>query len=181
MARAQDERIRQIATGAGILLAITVVVCAMLLGWMHLPGLLGEWVGMVIGIMSTPFFLEASFLIIGLFIVLGLNIWRRHKNGDECVFLEQVTGPDLPENLPDQARWAIFRDPPLDATAPTPLELAEGALAAGDPDAAAQWIATLDPEMLRQPDVLHLRLELARASGHHELAARLEREIRAIP
>lgn len=179
MAQVQDERIRQILTGAGILLAITAVVCAMLLGWMHLPGLLGEWVGTVIGILTTPFFLEASFLILGLTIVIALNTWRRHKSGDECVYLEQVTGDDLPDTLPDQARWAVFHTQPLDAIAPTPLELAEGALAAGDYDAAAQWIATLDPEMLSQPDVLKLRLELARASGRLDLATRLEREIHA--
>jgi hypothetical protein len=181
MARANDERIRQIATGAGILLAITVVLCTALLGWMYLPGLLGEWVGMIIGILTTPFFLEASFLLLGLIIVISLNTWHRHKNGDDCVYLEQVTGPDVPDDLPDQARWAIFRDHPLDATAPTPLELAEGALATGDHDAAAQWIATMDPEMLHQPDVLRLRLELARASGHHDLATRLEREIHENP
>lgn len=177
MARAHDERTRQIATGGGILLAITVVVCAMLLGWMHLPGLLGEWIGTMIGIVTTPFFMEGSFLLLGLVIVISLNIWRRHKNGDECVYLEQVTGADIPSDLPDQARWAIFREHPLDAAAPTPLELAEGALAVGDYDAAAQWIATLQPEMLHQPEVLSLRLELARASGHHDLATRLEREI----
>lgn len=177
MARVHDERTRQIITGASILLAITVVFCTLLLGWMHLPGLLGEWIGMIIGIMTTPFFLEASFLLLGLSIVIFLNTWRRHKHGDECVYLEQVTGEDVPDDLPDQARWAVFHEQPLDPTAPTPLELAEGALAAGDHDAAAEWIATLEPEMLRQPEILRLRLELARASGHHDLATRLEREI----
>ena len=181
MARAKDERNRQIFTGAGILFLITVLVCGALLGWMYLPGLLGEWVGMVIGIMTTPFFLEASFLLLGLLIVISLNIWRRRKNGDECVYLEQVIGPDVPDDLPDQARWAIYREHPLDPAEPTPLELAEGALAAGDHDAAAQWISTLDAGMLHQPEVLRLRLELARASGHHELATRLEREIQQKP
>ena len=181
MARTQDERIRQIAAGGGILIAITAVVCAMLLGWMHLPGLLGEWVGTVIGIMTTPFIMEGSFLVIGLMIVVSLNIWRRHKDGDDCVYLEQVTGPDVPGDLPDQASWAIFREKPLDVGAPSALEFAEGALAAGDHDTAAQWIASLEPKMLRHPEVLKLRLELARASGHHDLATRLEREIHEKP
>lgn len=181
MGHVQDERIRQVATGAGILLAITALVCSMILGWMHLPGLLGEWIGSVIGIMTTPFFLEASFLLIGLFIVISLNIWRRQKDGDECVYLEQVSGPDVPNNLPDNARWAIFREAPLDVVGPSALELAEGALATGDLDAATQWIATLEPELLRQPEVLRLRLELARASGHHDLATRLQREIHENP
>ncbi len=177
MARKHDERTRQIIIGACILLAITVAVCSMLLGWMYLPGLLGEWVGMIIGVMTTPFFLEASFLLLGLLIVISINIWRRHKNGDECVYLEQVTGPDVPDDLPDQARWAIYREQPLAPSDPSPLELAEGALAAGDHAAAAEWIATLEPEMLHHPDVLRLRLDLARASGHHDLATRLEREL----
>ncbi len=173
----QDDRIPQILAGVGILLVLTVVVCGLLLGWPHLPGMLGEWFGIVIGIMTTPVILEISFAMIGLLIVLCLNIWRRQKAGDEFVYLDQVTGPDVPEDMPEHARWAIYREKFTDPKDPTSLEMAEGALAAGDHEAAAGWLGKLDPETLRLPEVLQLRLELARASGLHELAHRLHEEI----
>lgn len=173
----RDERIPQIMVGAGILLGLTVVVCGLLLGWPHLPGLLGEWFGIVIGIMTTPVFLEISFALTGLLIVTSINIWRRRKEGDDFVYLEQVTGPDVPEDMPEHARWAIFREKRTDAGEPTALEMVEGALAAGDHQAAAEWLGNLDAETLRTPEVLRLRLELARASGLHDLASRLQDEI----
>jgi hypothetical protein len=63
----------------------------MLLGWRFIPGWVGESVGTLAGIMSTPFFMEASFILIGLVIVLSLNTWRRNREGDELVFLDEKT------------------------------------------------------------------------------------------
>jgi len=84
MTRPHDERVKQVAIGIGILIMLTVVVTGLLTGWRLLPGLLGEWVGTMIGIMTTPFFMEASFIILGLVIVIGLNLWRRHEDGARC-------------------------------------------------------------------------------------------------
>jgi hypothetical protein len=48
--------------------------------------------------MSTPFFMEASFVILGFLIVVSLNTWRRHKAGDEFVTIETKAEPaDRPE------------------------------------------------------------------------------------
>ncbi|MEO5914310.1 MAG: hypothetical protein ABIS50_08770 [Luteolibacter sp.] len=178
MERAHDERVRQVAIGAGILILLAVSISGLLLGWRYLPGLLGEWVGTMVGVMSTPFFLEGSFVAVGLMIVLFVNIWRRHKEGDEFVYLEQVSGPDLPKNLPEQAKWAIYREKPLDAEEPSAFAQAEGAYFIGDYPAAAEWIGTLSQEELRQPETLELRLKLARATGRTDLASDLECEIR---
>lgn len=75
--------------GGAILCVVAVVVVSLLLFWREIPGLLGETVGKVVGIMSTPFFMEASFVIIGFMIVVGLNTWRRRKEGDEFVTIEE--------------------------------------------------------------------------------------------
>lgn len=172
-----NERRRQIAVGGVILLLITVLVCGVLMGWRHLPGLLGEWVGVMIGVVTTPFFLELSFAILGLTIVFMLNHWRQKRAGDELMYLEQV---DEPGNLPDHASWAVFQKPPLVGEEPSLLVQADGALAIGDHQTAAECLAALPEDQLRLPEALSLRLELARATGKTELAGKLEIQLRAI-
>jgi hypothetical protein len=177
MDQPRDERVKQVAIGVSILVVLTVTVPALLLGWHQLPGLVGEWLGTIIGIMTTPFFMETTFVILGLVIVISLNTWRQRKDGDEFVYLEQVSGPDVPEHLPDHAKWAIYREKPLDRAIPSLLEQAEGAIAIGDYAAASEWIGAMDSTELTQPETLQVRLELARATGREELATLLEGEI----
>lgn len=83
-----ESRGRQILVGGGIMFAVAAVVVCFLMGWRFVPGWVGESLGTIAGVMSTPFFMEASFALLGLFIVLGLNIWRRKKAGDEFVTIE---------------------------------------------------------------------------------------------
>lgn len=173
----KDERVIQVAVGAAILIAIGLVVPGVLLGWGHLPGILGEWIGTIIGVMTTPFFMEASFVILGFVIVISINHWRRTKDGDDFVYLEQVDGPDAPETLPDQARWAIFRDKPLEAKRPTLIELAEGAFGIGDFVQTTEWIGLMGHDELKQPGTLALRLALAKATGRDDLLESLESEM----
>lgn len=180
MERVHDERVKQVAIGAGILVVLMVSISGLLIGWPLLPGLLGEWIGTMVGVMSTPFFLEGSFICIGLLIVFCVNIWRRRRDGDEFVYLEQVSGPGLPKNLPDQATWAIYREKPLDAEQPSALAQAEGAFEIGDFSATAEWLAKLDPTALKMPETLDLRLKLARATGRADLASDLECEIKSL-
>ena len=178
MERAHDERVKQVAIGVSILILLAVTVTGLLLGWRLMPGLLGEWLGTIIGIMTTPFFLEASFAIIGLITVITLNHWRQVKDGDEFVYLEQVTGPDVPENLPENAKWAVYRQKPLDAGDPPLLVQAEGAFSIGDYPMAAEKIGEMTRDELMHPATLDLRLALAKATGRHDLIAQLETEIR---
>lgn len=177
MATTDDERRRQIAVGGGILLTITVVVCGVLIGWRHLPGILGEWLGVMIGVVTTPFFLELSFAALGLTVVLMLNHWRQKRAGDELMYLEQV---DEPANLPDHASWAVFREPPLTGEEPSLLVQADGALAIDDHQTAAECLAALPEDQLKLPEALTLRLELARATGKADLAEKLEIQLRSI-
>lgn len=79
---------KQILVGAAILFTVSAVVVSFLLGWRFIPGWVGESFGTIAGVMSTPFFMEASFAMLGLVIVIGLNAWRRHRAGDEYVAIE---------------------------------------------------------------------------------------------
>ena len=86
-------RVSQFLVGAAILLVVLLGFVCLLLFWRKIPGLLGETVGKIVGIMSTPFFMEASFVILGFLIVVSLNIWRRRKEGDEFVTIEMESEP----------------------------------------------------------------------------------------
>jgi hypothetical protein len=162
----------------GILVVLTVVVTGLLMGWRLLPGLLGEWVGTMIGILTTPFFMEASFAILGLVTVISLNHWRQRKDGDDFVYLEQVAGPQVPEDLPEHAKFAVYRDKPLDGEEPSLLAQAQGAFAIGDYPATSQWISAMDHDELKQLQALRLRLDLAKATGRDDVVKQLEAELR---
>lgn len=155
---------------------VTVFVCGVLTGWRHLPGIWGEWLGMMIGLATTPFLLELSFAALGLTLVLMLNHWRQKRSGDELMYLEQV---DDPGSLPDHARWAVFREQPLPGEEPSLLVQADGALAIGDHQTATECLAALPEEQLKHPEALALRLELARATGKADLVEKLESQLRA--
>jgi hypothetical protein len=177
MTSQKDERKMQIAVGAGILMVVTTLVCGALLGWRHLPGVLGEWFGVMIGVITTPFFMELSFAALGLTIVLMLNHWRQKREGDELRYLEQVNEP---VNIPEHASWAVFREPPLAGEEPSLLEQADGALAIGDYQTAAECLAALTEEQLKFPEVLALRLKLAQATGKGEMAEKLKAQLEVV-
>ncbi len=181
MERIKDERLKQVIVGSSILLVITVTVPSLLIGWHFMPGLLGEWIGGIIGVMVTPFFMESSFIILGFIIVIGLNIWKRKQEGEELVYLEQVTGPDVPVGLPDHAKWAIYQELPLKAEPLSPLAQAEGYFEIGDFSATAETISTMTANELRSPATLQLRANLAKATGKLDLARELELEISQLP
>lgn len=173
-----DKRGQQIAVGVAILVAFTLAVCGTLIGWGHLPGLLGEWVGMMVGVMTTPFLLEASLVIIGLSVVLAINYWRRRRAGNDWVYLEQVTGPDVPDGLPGNATWAVYRHAPLEGEVPSWQAMAEGALEIGDQALAVECLAAMSEEELKRPETLALRLALAQATGKQDLVESLANELR---
>lgn len=181
MIPAEDqERKKQIAIGGGILFTLTVLICAALTGWRYIPGLLGEWIGTMIGALTTPFILESSFVILGFIIVIGINTWRRHKDGDELVYLESVSGPNVPADLPDHAKWAVYKEAPLAGETPDPFVQVEGALAIGDFESAAETLGSLPETALHQPETLKLRIRLARESGKEDLARKLERDLATV-
>jgi hypothetical protein len=85
----QENRGKQVAVGGVIIFTLMSAVICLLLFWRYIPGWVGESVGMFAGLISTPFILEASFFIMGLMIVIMLNSWRRHKDGDDYVTFQE--------------------------------------------------------------------------------------------
>ena len=178
MKRADDDnRVRQIAVGAGILAGLALAACGTLAGWRHLPGLLGEWVGVIVGVMTTPFLLEASCVVIGLTVVLAINHWRQKRAGDELVYLERVDDAAVPGGLPDHAGWAVYQTEPLQGEIPTLQAQAEGAVAIGDYETATECLGAMSAADLKRPETLAVRVALAQATGRHALAAQLAQEL----
>jgi len=173
-------RRRQVAVAVLILSGVLLLVAGLLIISRYVPGFVGEYLALVAGLLTTPFLLEAAFIILGLVIVVALNLWRQKRDGDEFVYIDQVDGPGIPEDLPDHARFVVHGDKQAKCENPALLTQAEGALAVADYEQAAALIAAMTPDELRQPAALRLRLELARATGRTERAERLEREIREL-
>lgn len=166
-----------ILAAAGFFLLLGGTICAALIGWRKVPGLAGEWLGLVVGIFSTPFLLEAGALVGGATLLIAWNSWRRHREGDEWVYLEQANPAEIPPNTPDHAAWAIYREPPLQGEIPSELDQVEGALEIGDFPAAAEIMATWDAAKLQSPAALQLRIRLAHATGQNALARELEQKL----
>jgi hypothetical protein len=174
------DRSRQVALAVAVLCGVLMLVAGLLIVSRSVPGFVGEYLVLIAGLLTTPFLLEAAFIILGLVIVVALNLWRQKRDGDEFVYIEQVEGPGVPAGLPDHAKFVVHHDKQTRCEEPALLVRAEGALALADYEQAAALIAAMTPEELRQPAAMRLRSELARATGRHEQAERLEREIREL-
>jgi hypothetical protein len=119
--------------------------------------------------------MPVCFVLLGLFVVNTLNAWRRHRDGDECVYLETVEGPGS-ENLPKQARTVVYDKPPLKAESPDAITRLEGSLAIADYESAVEILGEMDDAVRSLPQVLKLRIQLADETGKHDLANRLRIE-----
>ncbi len=84
----KDNRIKQVLAAILIFVLMSVLIVLALTGWRHLPEIWADWIGTMVGIMTTPFFLEASFVFIGLTIVVAINAWRQKRAGDDFVEIE---------------------------------------------------------------------------------------------
>jgi hypothetical protein len=171
---ARDERKRQILAGWSVLFCLGLFF-VMLLPLSFLPGVIGEFFTRIVGVLSTTFLMEASLAILGFLVVILLNLWRQKRDGDELVYLDEVTG--APKDLPDQASWAIYTGKPLDPEVPSKTDLLEGAVGIGDHESAAEILEEMDEQERRSPEVLRQRIALAKATGKAELARRLESEL----
>jgi ABC-type amino acid transport system permease subunit len=171
---ARSERTRQVTIGALVIAGVWGLFLLLVMAT-GLPGLAGEFFARIAAIVTTPFLMEASVIILGFILVLLINHWRRHREGDELVYLDEVE--DAPKAMPDQARWAIYRDKPLDAGDPVPADLLEGAVAIGDHESAIEILDSMSDEERHRPEVMRQRIALAKATGKDELARRLEAEL----
>jgi hypothetical protein len=171
---ARDERKRQVITGALVIAGVWGLFLLVVMAT-GLPGLAGEFFARIAGIVTTPFLMETSLIILGFILVIVINHWRHRREGDELVYLDEVK--DAPKEVPDQARWAIYRDKPLEAGNPALADLLEGAVAIGDHESAIEILKAMSDEERHRPEVMRQRIALAKATGKDELARRLEAEL----
>lgn len=89
MASDDDNRGKQAVVGSVILLLLAVAAGTVVMGCHFIPGVFGEWLEVMVGIMTSPVFLEISAFTIGLLVVLAINHWRAQKDGDELVVVNE--------------------------------------------------------------------------------------------
>ena len=170
------EQKRALLIGGGLILAAAFVLLLVWLG-MFLPGFAGEVFRKLAGFLWTPLILDFSLFILGVILVLSLNWYIRVKNGDECVYLEQVVDP--PAGLPERARSAIFKEEPEPQGIGPRLAAIEGALALNDLSEATSLLFELPESHLEDPEVLALRIALARRKEHTAKADQLLQKLMA--
>ena len=151
--KTREHRGKQALVGGALSAGLLAVVLSLLLGWKFLPGWVGDGLGIIAGVITTPFSMETTFFIIGLLIVVVLNIWRRLKDGDEYVEI------DMSE---------------LDQVDPVRLETA---LQAGNDDEVKAMLGWMNDQQFSSPRVLRVRLALAEKMGDQELASSLRRAL----
>lgn len=170
----RDERRTQVAGALAVFAGIAGLFALVVIGT-RLSGLAGEFFARIAGIMATPFLMEGSLCVLGFIVVMLLNHWRQRREGDECVYLDEIE--DGHADLPAQARWAVYREKPLAPEVPAASDLLEGALAIGDHSAAIEILSTMSDAERHQPETMRQRIALARATGKEDLARRLEAEM----
>ncbi len=168
---------KSLAVGFGLILGAAILVALIWLGT-YLPGFAGEVFRMIAGMMWTPLLLDFSIFLFGIVLILWLNWFIRAREGDEYVYLEQVEGPEVPADLPAEARTAVFTEEPESQGLAPALAAIEGALELDDPAVAAELLYELPPDALGSPEVLSLRIRLARKNGDLPKARQLVEELR---
>ncbi|HAT19181.1 MAG: hypothetical protein HRU37_02375 [Roseibacillus sp.] len=169
------EQKRALLIGFGLILAVATLLVLIWLG-MFLPGFAGEVFRKLAGMMWTPVVLDLSLFLLGITLILWLNMFIRAREGDEYVYLEQIEAP--PDDLPEEARSAVFREAPEPQGLSPSLAAIEGALELNDLSEATSLLFELPPDQLEEPDVLVLRIALARRKGHHQKADDLLEQLR---
>ena len=167
---------KSLAVGFGLILAAAALVALIWLGT-YLPGFLGEVFSIIAGLMWTPLILDFSIFLFGVILILWLNSFIRARDGDEFVYLEQVEGPGSAA-LPEEARTAIFTEEPEPQGLAPALAAIEGALELDDLSEAAVLLYDLPEEQLTTPEVLSLRIQLARRKGDELKSRELLEELR---
>ena len=126
----------------------------------------------VFGIVTTPFFLEATVFFIGLSLVVAWNAWRQRRDGDGWVYLAEADAPQRDGRHPD-AHDAVFTRPPEPEPAGLEFEEIEGLLALGAWDEAGEKLVGLSQDERASPRGLACRILLAEGLGHTAQAAEL--------
>lgn len=152
---------KPLVIGLGFIVAAALVIVTVWAG-SYLPGFAGEIFSMLAGIMWTPVLLDTALFVLGFALILGLNLYRRKREGDEYVYLEQVEGPDIPADMPVESRSAVFAEAPEPVADRAAIAAIEGALELGDLESATESLLRLPEDDLDEPEILALRIRLAR-------------------
>lgn len=155
----EENRTKQIVIGASVLTLLAILTGTVILYSHSQSGVFGEWLSMMVGLMTTPVLLEISAFIIGLIAVLTINHWREKRAGDEFVYLDQQ------EKISDLIDFK---------------SQVEAALKVGNYEAAHGWVRRMSEEELTRPETQALILQLTSATGEGFLADSYQPEPHAI-
>ncbi len=91
-----NERNKQILIGSGLILLFFLGLGGVAAS-AYLPGFSGEVGRMCLAMITTPFLMETAIFVLALTLLLGINGWRRNREGDDYVTLDENGVPKRDE------------------------------------------------------------------------------------
>jgi hypothetical protein len=79
---------KQIAIGWA-LITFFFLVLGGIAAWAYLPGFVGELGRMCLALITSPFLMETSIFFLALTMLFAINGWRRNREGDDYVTLDE--------------------------------------------------------------------------------------------
>ena len=136
----------------------------------------GESALTIFQIVTAPFILETSLVLLGLLIVMAINQYRQHKEGDGWVYLQKQepsqaadTGTMDPPHRHEAVVWGE-KPAPFDEAA-TELEVVEGYVDLGLADDALQELASLPAGLGQTAHAVDLHIRALAIAGQVPQAA----------
>lgn len=164
--------------GLGIILSVAALILLIWLGG-YLPGPIGDAFSFITGALWTPFIMEPTLFLIGLFAVIILNNARRKKEGSELVYLETVNPPH-DSKLPPPSRSSITTEKPIPPTTEELISTIEGAMDLNEHQQATRLLLELPQEELETERILAVRLQLAKLNRDPNHIRGLSKKLREL-
>ena len=88
---------QHLVIGFGIIISLFIFL-GCIAASAYLPGFSGEVGRMCLALITSPFLMETSIFFLALTLLFGINGWRRNKEGDDWVSLDENGVPIRDEN-----------------------------------------------------------------------------------
>lgn len=87
-----SERKKHIIIGA-LLIVCFFILLGLVAGIAYLPGFVGELGTMCLSMLTSPFIMETTIAFLAITMLFAINGWRRNKDGDDYLELDENGTP----------------------------------------------------------------------------------------
>ncbi|MCP5534644.1 MAG: hypothetical protein H7A51_00235 [Akkermansiaceae bacterium] len=91
-----EESKKHILIGSGLIIFFFLCLGAVAAS-AYLPGFSGEFGRMCLALITSPFLMETAIFFLALTLLFAINGWRRNREGDDYVTLDENGIPERPD------------------------------------------------------------------------------------